>query len=91
MTLVFVVGVALSAIFQSGEIVSVVIAPRYLADSQWSLHKDHPDRKSLKRNSIYKLVIVGFAVACAICFGATYAVVSGSLVPKPAQLISVWR
>jgi len=63
MTLVFVVGVALSAIFQSAEI--------------WSLHKDHPDRKSLWRNSIYKLIIVGFAVACAICFGATYAVCGG--------------
>ena len=49
----------------------------YGANFQWSLHKDHPDRKSLLRNSIYKLIVVGFAVACAICFGATYAVVSG--------------
>lgn len=61
MTLVFIVGVALSAIFQSAEV--------------WSLHKDHPDRASLLRNSIYKLIVVGTAIACAIAFGATYAVV----------------
>ncbi|OCF32767.1 hypothetical protein I317_03728 [Kwoniella heveanensis CBS 569] len=67
MTLVFIVGVALSAIFQSAEI--------------WSLHKDHPDRKSLRRNSILKLIVVGVAVACAICFGATYSVCSGNSTP----------
>ena len=76
MTLVFIVGIALSAIFQAGEIVSQATAlPRTRADPQWSLHKDHPDRKSLLRNSIFKLMVVGLAVACAIAFGATYAVV----------------
>lgn len=64
MTIVFIVGVALSAIFQSAEI--------------WSLHKDHPDRKSLKRNSILKLTVVTIAVACAIAFGATYSVCAGN-------------
>jgi hypothetical protein len=48
---------------------------RVQADPQWSLHKDHPDRKSLLRNSIFKLIVVGLAVACAIAFGATYGVV----------------
>ncbi|RSH92713.1 hypothetical protein EHS25_008159 [Saitozyma podzolica] len=64
MALVFIVGVALSAIFQTGEL--------------WSLHKDHPDRKSLLRNSVYKWIIVVVAVACAITFGATYAVCGGN-------------
>ncbi|WVQ65159.1 uncharacterized protein L199_003332 [Kwoniella botswanensis] len=64
MTLVFIVGVALSAIFQSAEV--------------WSLHKDHPDRKSLRRNSILKLTVVVVAVACAIAFGATYGVCGGN-------------
>lgn len=68
MTLVFVVGVAISAIFQSGEI--------------WSLHKDHPDRKSLLRNSILKLIVVGFAVLTAIAFGITYGLCSGDIDPK---------
>lgn len=63
MTLVFIVGVAISAIFQSAEV--------------WSLHKDHPDRAHLKRNSMLKLVVVGVAVACAIAFGSLYAVCDG--------------
>ncbi|GHJ88178.1 hypothetical protein NliqN6_4580 [Naganishia liquefaciens] len=63
MTIVFIVGVALSAIFQSAEI--------------WSLHKDHPDRNHLKRNSIYKLIVVTFAIAEAIAFGILYAICSG--------------
>ncbi|KAI5449312.1 hypothetical protein NCC49_004814 [Naganishia albida] len=63
MTIVFIVGVALSAIFQSAEI--------------WSLHKDHPDRNHLKRNSIYKLIIVTFAILEAIGFGILYAICSG--------------
>ncbi|KAK8865681.1 hypothetical protein IAR55_000826 [Kwoniella newhampshirensis] len=66
-TLIFVVGVALSAIFQSAEI--------------WSLHKDHPDRKSLKRNSILKLIVVFVAVVTAIAFGSTYAVCGGNSTP----------
>ncbi|KAJ9101253.1 hypothetical protein QFC21_003472 [Naganishia friedmannii] len=63
MTVVFIVGVAFSAIFQSGEI--------------WSLHKDHPDRQHLRRNSIYKLIIVTFAVCEAIAFGVLYGICSG--------------
>ncbi|WWD18139.1 hypothetical protein CI109_102588 [Kwoniella shandongensis] len=66
-TVIFVGGVALSAICQSAEI--------------WSLHKDHPDRKSLKRNSILKLVVVTIAVATAIAFGSTYAVCGGNSTP----------
>ncbi|WWC60534.1 uncharacterized protein I303_103108 [Kwoniella dejecticola CBS 10117] len=67
MTLVFIVGVALSAIFQSAEV--------------WSLHKDHPDRKSLRRNSILKLTVVIIAIACAIAFGATYSICGGNATP----------
>ena len=96
MTLVFIVGLALSAIFQSGEVVSVfrpyVMSPidvtgplnsvsrlRHTCTKltpQWSLHKDHPDRKSLLRNSKIKLAIVGLAIATAIAFGVTYGIVS---------------
>lgn len=63
MTLVFIVGVAISAIFQSAEV--------------WSLHKDHPDRRHLLRNAVYKLAVVGLAVACAIAFGVTYGISGG--------------
>jgi hypothetical protein len=77
MTLVFVVGVAISAIFQSAEIVRLTRETiSSLADKQWSLHKDHPDRKSLLRNSIIKLAVVGVAIVCAIAFGVTYGLVS---------------
>ncbi len=58
-TLIFVVGVAISAIFQTAEI--------------FALKKDHPDRNHLKRNAIAKLIVVFFAIAGAIVFGATYA------------------
>ena len=47
------------------------------ADNQWTLHQDHPDRKSLLRNAVIKIVIIVFAVLVAICFGATYAVCGG--------------
>jgi hypothetical protein len=93
MALVFIVGVALSAIFQTGELVrddddddddddrrtrriGGSLGSLSVLTTQWSLHKDHPDRKSLLRNSVYKWIIVVVAVACAIAFGATYAVVS---------------
>lgn len=46
------------------------------ADKQWSLHKDHPDRKSLLRNSIIKVIVVIFAVAGAVAFAVLYGVVS---------------
>ncbi|EIW72868.1 hypothetical protein TREMEDRAFT_25124 [Tremella mesenterica DSM 1558] len=67
MTLVFIVCIALSAIFQTGEV--------------WSLHKDHPDRKSLLRNSVYKMAVVLLAVVCAIAFGVTYAYCHGKSTP----------
>nr|ODN93252.1 hypothetical protein L203_00523 [Cryptococcus depauperatus CBS 7841] len=63
MTVVFVVSVAISAIFQSCEI--------------WSLHKGHPDKKSLKRNSIFKLIVVIAAIAGAVAFAATYSICRG--------------
>ncbi|ORY24888.1 Frag1/DRAM/Sfk1 family-domain-containing protein [Naematelia encephala] len=64
MTLVFIVCVALSAIFQSAEV--------------WSLHKDHPDRAHLLRNAIIKLLVILLAIVSAIGFGATYAVCGGN-------------
>jgi len=67
MTVVFVLGVAISAIFQSSEI--------------WSLHKDHPDRRSLKRNAIIKLVVVTIAIAVAISFAVTYSRCYGNATP----------
>jgi len=64
MTLVFIVAVALSAIFQFAEV--------------WSLHKDHPDRLSLLRSSIIKIIVIIIAVSCAIAFGVTYGYCNGS-------------
>ncbi|KAE8540143.1 hypothetical protein D1P53_004081 [Cryptococcus gattii VGV] len=43
----------------------------------WCLHQEHPDRKSLRRNSVIKLIIVLLAIVLAICFGATYGVCHG--------------
>lgn len=62
MACVFIVCVALSAIFQTGQV--------------WSLHKDHPHRKSLWRNSLWKCLFVTVAVLGAIAFAACYGVVS---------------
>ncbi|ORX35398.1 Frag1/DRAM/Sfk1 family-domain-containing protein [Kockovaella imperatae] len=66
MTVVFVVFVALSAIFQSAEV--------------WSLYKDHPDRPHLLRNSILKLIIVTLAICTAIAFAVTYGYCDGNSV-----------
>lgn len=63
MACVFIVCVAISAILQTGQV--------------WSLHKDHPHRKSLFRNSIWKLFFVVTAVAGAISFAACYGVCRG--------------
>ncbi|RSH85040.1 uncharacterized protein EHS24_006628 [Apiotrichum porosum] len=63
MTCLFVIGVAFSAIFQSGQV--------------WSLHKDHPNRPSLLRSSIAKLVIVVLAIAGAIAFAVLYGICRG--------------
>ena len=88
MALVFIAFTALCAIFQSAEIVRLP-PPRFIAkkvgrvaDKQWSLHKDHPDRRHLLRNSVVKLVVITFAVAGAISFGVTYGIVSG---PHPSN------
>ena len=56
---VFVVCVAISAVFQTLEILA--------------LKKDHPDRSHLLRNAVLKLVIVTLAIAMAITFGCLYA------------------
>ncbi|KAL7423744.1 hypothetical protein Q5752_001326 [Cryptotrichosporon argae] len=63
-TCVFVLCVAFSAIFQTGEI--------------WSLHKDHPDRPSLLRNSILKLFVVTIAIALAVGFAVCYGICDGN-------------
>ncbi|OWZ77709.1 hypothetical protein C365_03463 [Cryptococcus neoformans Bt85] len=57
-TLVFIIGVALSAIFQTLEV--------------WQLNKGHEERKHLKRNTYFKLAIVAGDVILATAFGATY-------------------
>lgn len=75
MTCLFVVGVAFSAVFQSGQLVSVLPT---MSLRWWSLHKVHPDRPSLLRNSIIKIIIVVLAVAGAITFAALYGTVSAS-------------
>ncbi|SCZ97074.1 BZ3500_MvSof-1268-A1-R1_Chr4-2g06974 [Microbotryum saponariae] len=64
LTLVFVVCIALSAIFQTLEVMS--------------LERDHVDRNHLRRNAIIKLVIVSVAVAGAIGFGVTYGICAGA-------------
>lgn len=69
-TLVFIVGVGLSAICQTCEVA-------YLS-------KDHPDRAHLRRNSIYKMTVVSIAIVVAIAFGATYAVCGGDAGPGEA-------
>jgi hypothetical protein len=62
MTCVFIVFTALSAICQTGEV--------------WSLYKDHPQRMSLLRSSIFKLLVVLSAVLGAVAFAILYGIVS---------------
>ncbi|KIR34417.1 hypothetical protein I352_02663 [Cryptococcus deuterogattii MMRL2647] len=57
-TLVFIIGVALSAIFQTLEV--------------WQLTKEHRERKHLKRNTYFKLAIVAGDLILATAFGSTY-------------------
>ncbi|KAL8280353.1 hypothetical protein RQP46_007270 [Phenoliferia psychrophenolica] len=64
LTAVFVVCVAISAACQT-------------AETMW-LERDHTERKHLRRNAIWKLVIVSLAIAFAIVFGATYGASSKS-------------
>eukprot|EP01117_Protostelium_nocturnum_P004899 TRINITY_DN1777_c0_g1_i1.p1 TRINITY_DN1777_c0_g1~~TRINITY_DN1777_c0_g1_i1.p1 ORF type:complete len:273 (+),score=50.69 TRINITY_DN1777_c0_g1_i1:188-1006(+) len=63
LTIVFVLGVAISAIFQFIEIVL--------------LKKDHPLRKHLKRNATIKLVLVLLAILFVIIFAILYGVCRG--------------
>ncbi|TIA94969.1 hypothetical protein E3P96_03960 [Wallemia ichthyophaga] len=65
MTVVFVVGIAISAISQTCEVSCLAF--------------DHPDRAHLRRNGIMKLLVVGLAVACAITFGALQGTCSGDI------------
>ncbi|WVQ79481.1 hypothetical protein IAT38_001580 [Cryptococcus sp. DSM 104549] len=57
-TLIFIVGVAMSAVFQTLEV--------------WSLGKGHKNRKHLKRNSYPKLACVGGDIILAIGFAVAY-------------------
>ncbi|PRP84833.1 hypothetical protein PROFUN_07487 [Planoprotostelium fungivorum] len=63
LTIVFVVGVAISALFQSLQV--------------FCIKKGHPDRAHLRRNTIFKLVIVSVAIVLAIAFGILYAICKG--------------
>lgn len=67
MTVVFVVGIAISAVAQTCEVSC--------------LATDHPDRAHLRRNGILKLIIVGLAVACAITFGGLQGSCQGDIHP----------
>ncbi|GAA5876808.1 hypothetical protein JCM3774_003479, partial [Rhodotorula dairenensis] len=68
-TAVFVVCIAISALFQTIEI--------------WFLKQDHVERKHLRRNAIIKWIIVGTAVAAAIAFVGTYATCAGQPDDQP--------
>ncbi|BEI86151.1 hypothetical protein CcaverHIS002_0604380 [Cutaneotrichosporon cavernicola] len=63
MTCIFIFFTALSASCQTGEV--------------WSLYKDHPNRMSLLRSSIFKLIVVLSAVLGAIAFAILYGVCRG--------------
>ncbi|WRT69416.1 uncharacterized protein IL334_006402 [Kwoniella shivajii] len=66
-TLVFISGIAISAIFQTIEV--------------WFLSKEHPDRKHLLRNGILKLLVVITSVVLASTFGGVYMYCKGKAVP----------
>ena len=68
LTAVFVVCVAISAAFQTAEVMM--------------LERDHLERKHLRRNAIIKLVIVSLAIAGAVCFGGTYGATSSKYCPS---------
>ncbi|KAK6908999.1 hypothetical protein L486_01350 [Kwoniella mangroviensis CBS 10435] len=63
-TFLFIIGVSLSAIFQTAEV--------------WCLKKEHPDRKHLKRNGIAKLSVVGLPIILACAFGGFYSLCRGN-------------
>ncbi|KAH8084770.1 Frag1/DRAM/Sfk1 family-domain-containing protein [Filobasidium floriforme] len=63
MTVIFIVGVAISAIFQSAEI--------------FALKKDHPDRQHLRRSAFIKVFVATTAIAAAITFAGLYGACKG--------------
>ncbi|GAA5915450.1 hypothetical protein JCM5296_002705 [Sporobolomyces johnsonii] len=68
-TAIFVVCIAISALFQTLEL--------------WWLKQDHVERKHLKRAAILKWLIVGTAICCAIAFAATYGACAGQPDDRP--------
>ncbi|CDZ96879.1 Frag1/DRAM/Sfk1 [Phaffia rhodozyma] len=64
-TCVFILCVAISAVFQSLEI--------------FYLKKGHPDRPHLMRNSVLKMLVVIAAISVAITFGVLYSICSGGV------------
>ncbi|WWD20033.1 hypothetical protein CI109_104506 [Kwoniella shandongensis] len=66
-TMVFILGTAFSAGFQTLEV--------------WCMKKEHPDRQHLQRNSYLKLACVLADIIIAIAFGALYAYCGGGTGP----------
>jgi len=63
-TVIFVLFVAFSCVFQTWEF--------------FALQEDHPDRNHLRRNSIIKVIVLTAAICVAIAFAALYAVCHGN-------------
>nr|ODN91279.1 hypothetical protein L203_01484 [Cryptococcus depauperatus CBS 7841] len=63
-TLIFILGTAASAFFQTFEV--------------WALRTGHKNRKHLKRNTIAKLLCVGADIVLAAAFGGTYTYCDGA-------------
>ncbi|WVW86612.1 hypothetical protein I302_108665 [Kwoniella bestiolae CBS 10118] len=63
-TFLFIIGVSLSSIFQTAEV--------------WCFKKEHPDRKRLKRNGIFKLSVVVLPIILACAFGGFYSMCNGN-------------
>lgn len=70
----FVLCVAISAVFQTLEILA--------------LKKDHPDRSHLLRNAVLKLIIVTLAICMAITFGVLYAFGKRNDIESPDPAVS---
>ncbi|WWC73422.1 uncharacterized protein I206_107389 [Kwoniella pini CBS 10737] len=62
-TFVYIIGIAFSSIFQTAEV--------------WCLRKEHPDRRHLKRNGIFKMIVVALAVILSGTFGGFYSYCGG--------------
>jgi len=63
-TVIFVLFVAFSCIFQTWEF--------------FALQEDHPDRNHLRRNSIIKVIVLTVAICVAVAFAALYGVCHGN-------------